>query len=178
MGLGGEDQVPVSASSEASESDSKGAEDEYIGDYQVIECLGEGGMGKVYRGKHRLTAAEVAIKVMHDTLALDDSFQKRFIREATLHEQNPHPNIAFVRHINIEPLALILNTLTATHSIPHRIKRFRSGHYTVFTFTLARESPDFLHAKGIVHRDIKPANIKINREGVPEVCWTLESPKT
>ena len=53
-------------------------------------------MGKVCRGKHRLTAAEVEIKVMHDT-RLRRLFPKRFIREATLHEQN-HPNIAFVRH--------------------------------------------------------------------------------
>ena len=77
---------------------------ERIGDYDIIEAIGEGGMGRVFRGRHSIAElgkqeGDVAIKMMHSNLAADDQFKNRFVREASLGKSINHPNIAKVHHV-------------------------------------------------------------------------------
>ncbi|MCK4977782.1 MAG: serine/threonine protein kinase, partial [Anaerolineales bacterium] len=137
--------------------------------YQVREFLGRGGMAEVYKvwDAHRSTF--LAMKVLHQDLALDYIFMRRFQREADTLAQLQHPNI--VRFYSLEqdgPLAFMLLDYIDGENLKRLI--FEAAGPVAFEQTLAIfravcSALQFAHGEGMVHCDIKPGNIMIMPNG-------------
>jgi predicted Ser/Thr protein kinase len=138
-----------------------------LGHFRVIEKLGEGGMGEVYRAKDAKLGRDVAIKVLPDEFAQDDERLRRFQREAKLLASLNHPNIASIYGLEQsgETHYLILE-LVPGETLADRIAR--APIPVDEALEIGAKIADALeeaHEQGIVHRDLKPANIKLTEDG-------------
>jgi len=138
-----------------------------LGPYRILEKLGEGGMGVVYRALDSKLNREVALKVLPDKFAADPERLARFEREAKLLAQLNHPNIAqiFGLEVSGDTRALVMELVDG----PTLAERLESGALPLDEFlSIARQIVEALadaHDQGIVHRDLKPQNIKLARSG-------------
>jgi eukaryotic-like serine/threonine-protein kinase len=142
-----------------------------IGVYQVLERVGVGGMGQVYRARDTLLARDVAIKIVPPALAADAGHLARFEREARVLASLNHPHVAAIYGVEAadDRHALVLEFVDG-ETLAERIARAPLG--VSESLKLARQICDGLeaaHERGIVHRDLKPANVMITTAGVVKV---------
>ena len=147
-----------------------------VGSHRIIELLGEGGMGSVYRGRHTIEAfaeaeGDVAIKMILPSLAKDEAFKNRFIREASLGKKLNHPNIAKVVsiHSSDDVLALVMEYIEGKELKDLIPEGGLSVDEVVKLLKPMASALDYLHEQGFVHRDIKPANVRVKPDGTPVI---------
>src|SRR5439155_18149130 len=141
------------------------AADLFLGPYVISEKLGEGGMGKVYRARHRDTGQEVALKVVRSNLLSNPTVRRRYDREVAAASALQHPNIVgvldadeaegryflameFVDGIDLSRLVREHGLLT----VPEACEYLRQAALGL----------QHAHQAGLVHRDMKPSNIIVS----------------
>jgi serine/threonine-protein kinase len=139
-----------------------------IGKYHIIELIGEGAMGVVYRANDSVLNRMVAIKVMNESIARQDDLRKRFLREAQAAASLQHPNVVciydlgdfgghlyiameFIQGVDLEKLLEVGDPIALQARLDIVID--------------VLNGLTFAHKRGIVHRDIKPANIRVTEDG-------------
>jgi serine/threonine protein kinase len=138
-----------------------------IGEYSVDDLLGEGGMGKVYTATGP-DGGRVALKLVKDDYARDETFRRRFYREARIAQTVKHPNVVPVLDTGeVDGLPYMAQRFIDGMSLDDKLKR--DGPLDVQTAvqvcTDVAAGLEALWAAGMVHRDVKPANILLDEEG-------------
>ncbi len=139
-----------------------------IGPYEILDKIGHGGMGVVYRAIHKKIEKEVAIKAIPPQLSQDSKTRKRFLNEARLQAKLSHPNIVnVINYIESEDSIYLIMEYVKGETLEERIKRegFLEPEKAVEISEKILDALEYLHNKGIVHRDLKPSNIMFTQNG-------------
>jgi protein kinase-like protein len=135
-----------------------------LGQYDVLDVIGKGGMGEVYKGQSN--GQTVALKILPDDLAQQDQFRQRFVREAQTLTALNHPNIVkMIGSGDSEGIAYLAMEYIEGEELAKRLKA--NGALSLddtrdILIGLA-SALDYAHEQGFVHRDIKPSNVMLRR---------------
>jgi serine/threonine-protein kinase len=140
--------------------------------YVIMDRIGSGSMGRVYKAQHQLMGRTVALKIIAPEIVTNTRVVARFQREMKLVGRLDHPNV--VRAFDADQLGQVLYIVmeyVPGHSLG-QLFRTRGPMPTPNVFAYARQAALGLahaHSQGIVHRDVKPSNLLLNEEGVIKV---------
>jgi len=134
-----------------------------LGHYRLVDVIGEGGMGVVWRAHDASLGRDVAIKVLPDLLARDAERLARFEREARLLASLQHPGIAAIYGLHEEgEVRFLAMELAEGENLADRLGRGALPREEALRIALAvAEALEAAHERGVIHRDLKPANIMI-----------------
>ena len=138
-----------------------------LGHYEILEPLGKGGMGEVYRARDTKLNRDVAIKVLPEDFATDPERLARLQREAQLLAALNHPNIAAIYGLeDAGEISFLAMELAEGQTLAKRLSDGAIGVDEALKIALQiAEALEAAHERGIVHRDLKPANIQVATEG-------------
>ena len=147
------------------------------GKYRLLELLGTGGMGDVYRAEHTFAGRIVAVKLLHADLAEDPEFTRRLFLEAQAVNKIRHPNIVDIVDAGPSedgPYVVMeyLDGVSLAQALDHCKRVDAATALAVILPVLA--ALDAAHKNGIVHRDLKPANVFLARAGDDVVVKILD----
>ncbi len=152
--------------------------DKYIGmtldgRYEILECIGKGGMAVVYKARDSRLNRFVAVKILKDELAVDDDFRKRFYTESQAVAMLSHPNIVSVYDVSKnDDIEYIVMELIEGITLKQYINRkgLLTWKEALHFATQITKALSHAHSRGIIHRDIKPHNIMILKDGSVKVA--------
>ncbi|MBE3559188.1 MAG: serine/threonine protein kinase [Ktedonobacteraceae bacterium] len=147
-----------------------------LGKYELQQCLGQGGMGEVWKAFDSQLKRHVAIKLLRSDWQNDAEFTARFIQEARLIAALRHPHIVQIHDFNVSSPAdestdlayMVMDYVrgqTLTEFIRHTSRRsqFPSASEIVHIFTGTSLAIDYAHRHNMIHRDIKPSNVLLDQ---------------
>ncbi|MGH9864745.1 MAG: serine/threonine-protein kinase, partial [Candidatus Acidiferrales bacterium] len=140
-----------------------------LGHYRIIEKIGAGGMGEVYRARDEQLDRDVALKVLPPGMLKDEKARRRFRNEALLLAKLNHPNIAIIHEFDTDEGAdfLVMECVAGT-SLAQKLETGPLPEKELLVFAMqVAQALEEAHERGIVHRDLKPGNIIITPKG-----WT------
>ncbi len=159
-----------------------------ISHYKILEKIGEGGMGVVYKAEDTKLKRIVALKFLHPDLVRDTEAKERFVQEAQAAAALDHPNIYTVHEINeSDGQTFIAMAFVEGQSLKDKIKTGQLELDEALDLTSqVAEGLHAAHKKGITHRDVKPANIVLTKEGLAKIMdfglaklsWGVDLTKT
>src|SRR5664279_3256609 len=142
-----------------------------LGHFRLIEQIGEGGMGIVYRARDERLHRDVAVKVLNAKTLAGPSASQRFRREALLLGRLNHPNVEAVYDFHSEHgLEYLVIEYVAGTSLDDRLHEGALPERDVISLGLQlARGLAAAHAQGILHRDLKPANLRVTPENVLKI---------
>jgi serine/threonine protein kinase len=145
-----------------------------LAQYRLLEKLGEGGMGAVFRAEDTRLGRLVALKVMHPRLVADEAHRLRFLQEARAAAAVEHPRVVTIYDVNEDGgVPFLAMQLLQGQTLETRLRQQPPPYPAAEIVRLAKEIAEGLegaHARGLVHRDIKPSNVWL--EGEPGALAT------
>jgi len=143
-----------------------------IGDYHILDVIGSGGMGQVYKARHRIMKRLVAIKIMHTARSTNPKLVQRFYREVEAAARLSHPNIVTAYDAGETPGGLYL-AMEYVDGVDLSVILQAVGSLSVnqavnITLQVAR-GLDFAHEHNVIHRDVKPGNLLLARDGTVKI---------
>ena len=147
--------------------DGRGLLNSTIGEYRLIDYIGAGGMGEVYRAVHSKIGRVAAVKIL-TRAGRDPRSIERFLNEARIQASLHHPNIATLYDFcEVSGQACIIMEFVDGQTLDDRIAAYGSlpASEALFILQAVAEALSYMHSHGIVHRDIKANNIKVTSQG-------------
>lgn len=135
-----------------------------LGQYRIVDVLGQGGMSVVYRGQHALTEQDVALKVLPPELAAYSQVKSRFLEEAKALAQLDHPNIVHLYNFGQENGSFVLAMQFVHGQTWEKLILDSEGQDWPTATRIAVDvlrGLEFAHGRGVVHRDMKPSNVLV-----------------
>jgi len=167
---------PVLSTCGANNRDEGGSErpslvGQQLASYQVLDPIGSGGMGDVYRARDTRLGRTVAVKVLTAKLAFDRDAMSRFTREAKAASSLNHPNICTVYEIGeMRGVRFIAMEYIEGRTLSDWAAENRPDMSSVLNIGISlADALDEAHSKGIIHRDIKPANLIVTQRGIVKI---------
>lgn len=138
-----------------------------LGPYRIVEPIGSGGMGEVYRARDTKLDRTVALKILPHDLAESEERRTRFLREARAASAIDHPNVAHIYEIGeADGVHFIAMQYVGGTSLAEKAQRGPLASADIINVGLqVADALDAAHGRGIVHRDIKPANLVLDERG-------------
>lgn len=136
--------------------------------YQLIELIGEGGTGAVYRAKDKLLGLDVAVKIFDKKFTRNPEIIKDFLSEAKITMSLTHPNLIRVHNFekSNQNYYLVMEYIQG-HSLDKHEKKFDES--TMQIILGCSKTLDYTHKHRVIHRDLKPSNIMISNNGVLKI---------
>ena len=137
-----------------------------LGPYEIVELIGAGGMGEVYRARDPRLGRDVALKVLPESFARDAERMRRFEQEARAIAALNHPHVVAVFDTGThEGVPYLVSELLEGETLRDRLERNPSSRRIIKYSLQIADGLAAAHDKGIVHRDLKPENLFLTSSG-------------
>ena len=141
------------------------------GDYEVLEIIGKGGMGRVYRVRNVISNRIEAMKVLLSDLAWEPELGERFLSEIRILARLDHPNIAkFYTALQLENQLVMMMEYVEGISLADAVRQGPVPlHQILSNVSETLSALSYAHKNGVIHRDIKPSNVMITSQGIAKL---------